>query len=177
MDLIVGDRVYIRRLTNRDVTERYVGWLNDKEVNQYLESRFVQHNIDSTLQYLASVTNDRNYAFGIFLKDRDIHIGNVKLGNINIRHGYADIGFLIGEKEYWRGGFGSEAVGLATTFGFNYLSLNKIYGGVYSVNAGSVRVFQKNGYVLEGCERKKCLLDTGERCDVLIYGKLRDELL
>ena len=102
---------------------------------------------------------------------------NVKLGNINIRHGYADIGFLIGEKEYWGGGFGSEAVGLATTFGFNYLSLNKIYGGVYSVNAGSVRVFQKNGYVLEGCERKKCLLDTGERCDVLIYGKLRDELL
>lgn len=177
MDIIAGKRIYLRRLTDKDVTGKYVGWLNDKDVNQYLESRFVRHDISSTLRYIESVTNDRNYAFGIFLKDIGIHIGNVKIGNINVRHGYADIGFIIGEKECWGGGYCSEAVGLATNFGFSYLNLNKIYGGVYSVNTGSIRVFEKNGYVLEGCERKKCLLDTGERCDVLLFGKLRDETL
>jgi hypothetical protein len=37
---ILTERLRFRSLTPSEVTERYVYWLSDSEVNRYLESRF-----------------------------------------------------------------------------------------------------------------------------------------
>lgn len=127
--VLYGERIYLRRLTEDDASEAYVRWMNDPDINQYLESKYYMHTIESTKAFIRSVTNDSNYQFGIFLKDTDKHIGNIKVGGINHHHNYADIGFLIGDKSYWGKGIATEAIGLATEFGFNALKLNKICGG------------------------------------------------
>ena len=53
-------QIYLRRLTEDDVTEKYVSWLNDPEINQYLESRFSVHTIEETRSFIRSVYNDKN---------------------------------------------------------------------------------------------------------------------
>ena len=171
-DLILkGGRIYLRRLTEDDVSEDYVRWMNDPEINQYLESRFYIHTIESTKAYIRSVTNDNNYQFGIFLNDIDKHIGNIKIGSINQYHKYADVGFLIGDKDLWGNGIATEAISLATDFAFNILHLHKLWGGLYSPNIGSLRAFQKNGYVQEGVKKSQYLLN-GIYYDDIMFGKV-----
>ena len=43
--------ITIRNLTVSDVTETYCNWLNDKDINKYLESRFTEWNMQSLLDY------------------------------------------------------------------------------------------------------------------------------
>jgi len=107
-----GENIFLRRLTEDDATEEYVRWMNDPDINQYLESRFYTHTIESTKAFIRSVTNDNNYQFGIFDKETGKHIGNIKVGSINHYHKYADIGFLIGEKQFWGRGIATEAIKL-----------------------------------------------------------------
>ena len=64
-------------------------------------------------------------SLGIFLKENNTHIGNIKIGNINHFHGYGDLGFLIG-KDHWNKGYGTESIKLATNYAFNQLKLHKV---------------------------------------------------
>lgn len=169
--ILYGERIYLRRLTEDDATEDYVRWMNDPEINQFLESRFYTHTIESTKAFIRSVTNDNNYQFGIFIKENNKHIGNIKIGSINNYHKFADIGFLIGEKNYWGKGIATEAIGLATDFAFNTLRLHKLWGGLYSPNVGSLKAFQKNGYEQEGVKKSQYLLN-GVYYDDIMFGKV-----
>lgn len=168
---IDGENIFLRRLTEEDATEDYVRWMNDPEINQYLESRFYEQSIESCKAFIRSVSNDNNYQFGIFLKETGKHIGNIKIGSINQYHKYADIGFLIGEKQFWGRGIATEAIKLATDFAFNTLKLHKLWGGAYSPNIGSVKAFMKNGYEQEGIKRSQYLCH-GEYVDDIMYGKV-----
>lgn len=176
MDLSVirGKQIFLRRLTEEDATQEYVDWMNDPEINQYLESRFYTQTIESTKVFIRSVTNDNNYQFGIFLNESGKHIGNIKIGSINHYHRYADIGFLIGDKSYWGRGIATEAVKLATDFAFKTLKLHKLTGGLYEPNMGSMRTFLKNGYKEEGRLKNQYLLN-GKYIDVLLFGKINEK--
>ena len=168
---IIGERIYLRRLTEEDASEEYVRWMNDPEVNQYLESRFYAQTVESTKAFIRSVSNENNYQFGIFIKETGRHIGNIKIGNINHYHKFAEIGFLIGEKEFWGKGIATEAIGLATDYAFNKLGIHKLIGGAYSPNIGSIKSFLKNGYEQEGNKRSQYLCH-GEYVDDIIFGKV-----
>ncbi len=169
--IIEGERIFLRRLTEEDASEDYVRWMNDPEINQYLESRFYTQTIESTKAFIRSVTNDNNYQFGIFIKETGKHIGNIKVGGINHYHRYADIGFLIGEKSFWGKGIATEAIKLVTDFAFNALKLHKVWGGAYSPNMGSVKAFLKNGYEQEGVKKNQYLCH-GEYVDDILFGKV-----
>lgn len=168
--IINGERIYIKRLSVEDVTEEYVSWLNNPEINQYLECRFQKHTLEETKSFIESVSNDNNYQFGIFYKENNKHIGDIKIGNINSWHKYADLGFLIGEKDYWGKGIASEAICLVTDFAFNQLKLNKLWGGAYASNIGSIKAFEKNGYQVEGHYIKQYMIN-GIYVDAFIYAK------
>ncbi len=171
--IIEGDIIFLRRLSEDDVTEDYVRWMNDTEINQYLESRFSVHSKESIKLFIRSVSNETNYQFGIFVKKTGRHIGNIKVGGINLTHKYGDIGFIIGEREYWGKGIATEAIRLATEFAFNTLGLHKLWGGAYAPNIGSIKAFLKNGYEQEGIKRSQFLC--GDKyVDVIIFGKINE---
>jgi len=144
---IVGDRIFLRLLAPIDVTVTYVDWMNDEKAMQFLESRFKKYNLDDIKKYVEQ-TNDgiNNFMFGIFLKENDEHIGNIKIGGIDHIHRFANVGVLIGNKEMWGKGYGTEAIKLATEYAFNELDLHKLIAGIYSNNTGSYNAFMKAGY-------------------------------
>lgn len=171
--VLSGEKIFLRRLTEEDATQEYVNWMNDPEINQYLDSRFYEQTLESTKSFIRSVTNDNNYQFGIFEKKSGKHIGNIKLGSINAHDKSADIGFLIGEKSYWGRGIATEAIALVTEFAFNTLNLHKVWGGAYSPNVGSIKAFLKNGFEREGV-RKKQHFCNGEFVDGNLFGKINN---
>lgn len=148
---IEGARISLRCLTNRDVTEVYLGWLDDRSVNQFLEVRFsAPKTLEELKKFVEKVNkSDDVLLFGIFLTEGLTHIGNIKLGPISFIHGRADIGIIIGEKNYWGRGLATEAITLLSDHATAGLGLSRIYAGCYESNVGSRRAFEKAGFFVQ----------------------------
>ncbi len=148
-------KIYLREILDIDVTQKYVDWLNDKEINQYLEARFIKHSLDTAKQYIkAMYESSDNKIFGIFDNDTNQHIGNIKLGGVDFFHRRAHLGIMIGDKNYWGQGIATEAIKIISRIAKNELNLNKLYAGAYSVNLGSINAFVKAGWEQEGVQKK-----------------------
>lgn len=150
--LIIGKRIYLKILVPADAGSAYLRWLRDPLVTEYLECRLQKHTLDSVKRFVNDAyKSNRDYLFGIYVKDNNEHIGNIKIGNINPFHRYGDIGIMIGDKKSWGKGFGSEALDLVQRFAFEKLKLHKVFAGIYSGNKGSYKTFIKCGFRKAGC--------------------------
>jgi len=134
-----------------DISKKYIEWLNDKEVNQYLETRFQVQNNQSCLEFVKRMQEDANEElFAIYTNNNNEHIGNCKLGAINKFHHTAEISFFIGSKSFWGAGYATEVVSHVVQYGFENLGLEKITAGCYESNKGSKKVLIKAGFEVEG---------------------------
>jgi [ribosomal protein S5]-alanine N-acetyltransferase len=164
-----GDRIYLRGIGLDDVNENYCRWLNDPEVNRYLESRFYPHTLDTLRNFVSSKIGDTDSPFfAIIVKDGDRHIGNIKIGPINYIHRFGDVGLLIGEKDCWNKGYGSEAIRLVVKYAFKILNLHKLTAGFYENNVQSIKAFQKAGFVQEGIRKSQYFVEGKYVDDVLL---------
>lgn len=165
-----GDNIELQCLSKNLASPNYCEWLNDPEVNAGLESRFIDHTPESAEQFINAMNNDENsLLLGIFEKSSGLHIGNIKLGNINHFHRTADLGYLIGDQGYWGKGIATEAVKLTCGYAFNKLNLERLDAGAYENNIGSRKVLLKSGFIQEGVLQKKVLFE-GKRMDVYVFG-------
>ncbi len=84
----------------------------------------------------------------------------------------AEIGYWLGEA-FWGRGIVTEVVGAVTDWTFRtYPDLLRLEAGVFEGNPGSMRVLEKNGYVLEG-RMKSRIVKAGVVRDQLMYARLR----
>ena len=168
-----GERIYLRPIIEGDANETYVGWLNDREVNRHLESRFEPHTLEGLRFYIESIRHSSaNVFMAIVLKASPRHIGNIKLGPIDYRHRIGDVGFIIGEKDCWGKGYVTEAIRLMTDYAFSGLNLHKVTAGCYATNSGSARALMKAGFVEEGRLKSHCLTREGPYVDKICFGMI-----
>ncbi len=173
--VLIGNNIYIRQIKLEDCTDEYVKWLNDPQVNQYLETRWTIQDIDSIKSFVKyQRENEHSYLFAIICKNDDRHIGNIKLGPIEVHHKHADISYFIGDKESWGKGFATEAISLICEFGFSELNLHRIEAGSYRGAVGSWKALERNGFKREAVFREQAL--SGEKyTDVYRYGLILSE--
>lgn len=149
-DVLNGDKIDLREIRESDIEGGYLNWLKDSNVTKYLETRFSKYSRNKLKDYVLNIINNSdNILFAIIAKDSNKHIGNIKLGPINWVHRFAYIGIMIGIEEYWGKGIGREAISIVSTYAFSKLKLNKIMAGIYEVNIGSIRAFEKAGFRIE----------------------------
>lgn len=171
--MLHSSRLLLREVRESDLNNAYVNWLNNKEVNSYLETRFVPQSIESIRSYWQNHRDTVNSPwFAIELIDSNRHIGNIKLGPINWMHRRADISLFIGDKASWGKGYASEAIFLISKWAFDQLNLYKLSAGIYSTNIGSRRAFEKAGFELEATLKDE-VYSEGSRVDVWRMGLLR----
>lgn len=171
--VIKGARITLRPLTVADAKPHYVDWLNDKEINQYLENRFSFHTVKTLKDYLKKRITEPNVIFlAIIRKDTSAHIGNIKLGPIDEHHKLGEIGIIIGDKNSWGQGFATEAIVLLSRHSFKTLKLHKLTAGAYAENIGSIKAFLKAGFFEEG-KRKEHFYSNGHYTDAVLLAKIR----
>lgn len=172
-DKIVTQRLVLRVLTPDDVTECYIRWLNDPIVGRYLESRAQHQDMDAVREFVRSM-NDSNadLLFGIFTKEGDNHIGNIRLGVIEKAEGRAAVGLLIGEPASWNKGYASEAIRGMSDYAFQTQGLERLYAGCHADNVGSRRAFLKAGWQEEGRQYGHFKRESG-RTDMILVGLLK----
>lgn len=154
------------------VTEQYVAWLNDPEVNQYLESRFARHTLDTTREYVAgTLASPVNLFLGIRSVALGKHVGNIKLGPINEHYATAEIGIMIGDKQAWGRGIATAAIDMVSNIALNDLGLRKVTAGCYESNVGSKRAFERAGFVVEGRRAAQVLVE-GKPEGLILMGRV-----
>ncbi len=170
--MLHGPRIRLKRLMPKDVTERYAEWMNDPEVNRYLESRVERHSVESLRTFVASIaTSTRSFLFGIY-DGTSRHIGNIKLGPIDVLHQRGSIGLLIGEKDVWGSGYASESISIVADFAFEIVHLRKLTAGCYASNISAIKAFQRAGFEIEAV-LKKHVVDGESPVDVVLLARFR----
>lgn len=171
---ITAPRLELKTLDATNMSPHYLSWLQDTEVTQHLEIRHAPPLSSEALLASVDKVNADPYSLllGIFLKDADKHIGNIKIGPINAAHKRADIGFLIGEKSCWGQGYASEAIVALAEYAVAGLGLEKLTAGCYEQNIGSAKVLIKAGFVNDARLPQHVILG-GKRVDVLLFGWFR----
>ena len=123
-----------------DLTQRYVDWLNDPEVNQFLETRLSIQTLENVRQYWIDVSNDQSSYWFAICDNKGLHIGNIKVGDICWPHKRGEISLFIGDKSYWGKGYAGEAIQALTQWVFEELKLHKLTAWIYEHNAASKAV-------------------------------------
>ena len=169
-------RLDLRTLQAGDISKTYVDWLNDSEVNRYLETRHIVQTLDSCRTFVQRCNSDASERLlGIYLKDTARHIGNVKLGFINEIHSRGQISLFIGDKSLWGRGLAREIVYAVTRYGFEDVGLERIEAGCYEGNLSSLRVFLSVGYTVEGFFRSHAVSEQERRTGCFWMGMLKHE--
>jgi RimJ/RimL family protein N-acetyltransferase len=170
---LVGEKVYLRGLERGDAAI-FLPWVNDFEIIRNL----VMHrpmSLEAEEAFIARVNEDKNVVvFAIVLKTNDRVIGNTALHAIHPRNQQAGFGIMIGDKQEWNKGHGTEATRLILRYAFDTLNLHRIWLHVYEDNQRAIRSYEKVGFRLEGKLREHVYRD-GRFWDVLTMGILRKE--
>lgn len=139
---IESERLVLKTLEEKDATEEYASWLCDPEVNKYLETKTAT--IDSLKEYIKEHERKDCFLLGLFSKAK--HIGNIKL---EVKKDMGELGIMIGNKEYWGRGFGTEAVNTLCSYAFSNLGLKEISLGVIKENERAVQTYKKAGFKVD----------------------------
>jgi RimJ/RimL family protein N-acetyltransferase len=177
MSINIGTpRLYLRTLQDVDVSQKYVDWLNNPEVNRYLETRHNTQTLDSCREFVNRCNSEKSECLlGIYLLESKSHIGNVKLGFINDIHSRGQISLFIGDKSLWGQGLAREVIYAITKYGFEEAGLERIEAGCYEENLSSLKVFLSVGYSVEGYFRSHALSESGRRMGCFWMGMLKHE--
>jgi len=145
---LFGDLVNLTPLTTDLVSARYVDWMNDYEIVKFTESRYARQTQQSITDFIQAAEAETSTVAWAILAG-EVHIGNIKLGPVDWHHNIADVGLIIGSKAHWGLGYGTQSIKLVVEWAFRNLQLHKITAGFYDENQGSVRAFEKAGFVHE----------------------------
>lgn len=95
---------------------------------------------------------------------------------INWQNRTAVTGAVIGEKNYWGKGYGTEAKMILLDYAFNTLNLRKITSSVKAFNKRSLAYSLHCGYVIEGRLRDQHFVG-GRYWDDIILGLFKEQWL
>ncbi len=172
--MIQGKTIHLRPLARTDVGP-ITRWHNDPEIMALFAltktgpkeywSAWLEKRLGSP---------DAIY-FGIVRNSDGRLIGHIHLEEIYWSHRLCrDLGILIGEKEEWSKGFGTEAMELLIQYAFEEAGFHRLELMTFDFNKRGMRVWEKCGFRKEGVMRR-ARLASGEWHDLVFYAILEDE--
>ncbi len=163
-----GERVALGPL-RRDLLPLFLRWINDLEVLRFLGPSMRPMSLEAEEEWYAQASKAENQAsFTIYEKARLRPIGNTNLGKINHTHRTAEFGIMIGDKESWGKGYGTEVTRLMLDYGFTCLGLHNISLWVHAANEPGIRAYQRAGFRMAGRLRQNLRLGGRAYDDILM---------
>ena len=173
--MIEGTIVNLRAPEMTDL-ERNHRWINDGEVTRFLAARYPM-SLAAEEAWMRDVAGKmmsfESVFFAIETKDGR-HIGNTNLFNVQAENSCAELGIMVGEKDCWSQGYGTDALRLLLRFGFEEMNLHRIALNTYSFNERAIACYRKVGFVDEGRMRDRIYTE-GAYHDLLWMSVLRGE--
>ena len=146
---IVGEKVALGPI-GRDLIPLFQRWSNDFDVRRF-QGPMRPTSLESIEDMYASIRKDENQSyFTVYEKSELRPIGNAGLADINHAHRTAEFFIMIGDKESWGKGYGTEVTRLVLEYGFACLGLHNIFLWVFATNERGIRAYRRAGFRMAG---------------------------
>ena len=140
-----GDKVVIRPKRLEDAPDDYA-WRTDEELARLDATRPIRMPYGDFVKYSR---DELLYSSGTSRLAIDTldgrHIGNCMYYDIDTRRGRAELGIMIGDREFWDKGYGTDSVDSMLTHIFTTTTLKLIYLHTLEWNQRARRSFAKSG--------------------------------
>ena len=174
--MIYGKRIRFRAPERADLPT-FVQWINDPEVRAGI-SLFLPMSLAHEEQWFEDMLKrpreEQPMTIEIKEKRKWMAIGNIGFFSIDPISRASEVGIMIGNKDYWNKGLGTEAIQLILKHGFDTLNLNRIFLRVFANNHRAIRCYEKVGFIHEG-HMRQAIYNDGEYLDILLMSVLREE--
>ena len=144
--MTTGTRIKLRPKKLSDARDDYK-WQTDPELARLdattpLSMGYARYLLDYSFELRISSSRHR---LAIDTLD-GLHIGNCSYYDVDHARGEAQLGIMIGDREYWNSGYGAEVVNALAAHIFRETSLNRIYLKTLSWNIRAQRCFTRCGF-------------------------------
>jgi RimJ/RimL family protein N-acetyltransferase len=170
-----GEQVRLRPIEREDLP-RYVRWFGDPDVRRHL-TVYLPFSMAQEERWFEGLAERLERGTEVLLAIdtiEGVHIGNIGLHAIDWRNRSAELGIVIGEKEYWGQGYGTDAIGVLLRVAFDEMNLHRVCLRVDADNLRGIRCYEKSGFLVEGTLRQAVFRE-GEYHDQLLMSVLRPE--
>ncbi len=144
---IKGEKVVIREKRVDDIADDYA-WRTDEELSrldatQPLRMSFSEFARFSREEIVYDSSASRRLAIDTF---DGLHIGNCMYYDINFKRGETELGIMIGDRDYWDKGYGTDSVDALLDHIFSTTPLDRVYLHTLDWNVRAQRAFAKSGF-------------------------------
>jgi RimJ/RimL family protein N-acetyltransferase len=170
-----GEKVRLRALEKSDI-DHAMKWINDTEVTRFVGSGMFPVSRHAEERWIENALEGKpgEKLFVIEEKTDGTYLGGCSLFRIDDRSRNAELGIIIGNKDYWGKGYGEDAIRVLLRLAFGRMNMHRIYLRVMDYNKRGIRCYEKVGFVHEGAEREQHYFE-GKYHDMLRMGILRSE--
>jgi len=173
VQFLVGECVYLRPIEPEDLP--FIRrWANDPDVRRLIGEALPMSKAGAD-EFLERVRQDKERVwFVVVLKENDRVIGEA--GLLRMFHPWrnTDLSIIIGDKEAWGKGYGTQAILLLLDYAFGYLGFHRVSVGVVGFNERALRFYEKVGFKREGLQRDGYYYDHAFH-DFVMMSILEDE--
>jgi diamine N-acetyltransferase len=143
---VTGEQVALGPL-RRDLLPLYTRWRNDFAVTRTLNFNPAPFTAEEREAWFARASTESGVVrFTVYERGTMRAIGLANLHDIDVQHGTAELGLMIGEADARGRGYGSEATRLLLDYAFTVLGLHNMMLRVYAYNPAGLRAYQKAGF-------------------------------
>ena len=144
---IFSEKYYLSSLVKTDDLSNYLSWMTKPLENEFILSAKANYSINELYAFIDLCNKDENtILLGIYDKENNNHIGNIKYDNINKLDNSAYLGILIGQQEYRKIGVASQIIPVSMRWLHENLGIESIFLGVDNRNIRALNLYQKLGF-------------------------------
>jgi ribosomal-protein-alanine N-acetyltransferase len=141
---------YLKKLNASDNLDNYLYWISNPQNNEYIISSRQGYSLLELKKFIETCnSNSSILLLGIFNKSMDIHVGNIKFDNTNLKTNSATMGILIGERDYRGIGLAEKVIKSSVNWLYTNLDIKRISLGVEKNNLTAIKLYSKIGFVPE----------------------------
>jgi ribosomal-protein-alanine N-acetyltransferase len=142
---------YLLRPFKSSDAELWQTWDIDPEVQAFMpEPRNAVQDITAQYEYITECENDEEGFYWSIETTAGVTIGTVALTEFNEYHGVANLGIVIGDKNYWGKGVATEVITALVDYSFAHLNIYTISAEVEEGNIPMMKVLEKVGFKQDG---------------------------
>ena len=144
---IEGEQTVLREKRLEDAEDDYA-WRSDPELATFDAVPALRMNWPDFLRvYKDELRHPPPRQRNLSIEDRaGVHIGNCMYYNLDETAGHAELGIMVGRRDYWGQGYGSEAVAAMVQHIFQTTTIRRVYLHTLTWNVRAHKAFQKAGF-------------------------------
>lgn len=172
--VIRGERVGLGPLSG-DLVATYQRWLNDLNVTRTLAAPNWPMTIEREQRWIDGALVSSEPIFTIYTLDDFRPIGNTSFYDLDNDNRTCYFGILIGERDAWGQGYGTETTRLMLQYAFDVLGMQNVMLTAHADNVRGIRAYERAGFRRIGVRRNAVQVGR-RRLDEVLMDAVPDDI-